>query len=468
MNAAYLRATSLPEARQWLHAHPGARLLAGGQSLLPALRLGLAEATHLIDVQDLPELHALTLREDGLFIGAACTHAAISRAALVREHQPWLSRMAAHIADPQVREMGTLGGSLANADPAACWPAAVLAAGACIHTTHRTLGADDFFQGLFSTALQRDELIIGVAFPPLVAATYQKLEHPASRFAQPGVAVTRDGAGQVRVAITGLGQGVLRWPQAEQALRADFSPAALSSLALSPACASDDVHASAAYKAHLAGVLCRRILAELTQQAHVPQRATAAPVSAHAPDEGEAVLSGERVIDCDAQALWDLLLDPAVLQACVPGCERLVRVDATHYAATLQVGIGLVSARFAAEVEVEPVRAPTDPQGGWMRLRVSGQAGALGGGRANASLMLRTTEPGRTHLRWQAQPHLQGRLAQIGQRFVQPLAQQLSQQFLDALQARATGQPVAAPSAGWWNTVQRWWGAWRALWINRR
>lgn len=468
MNAVYLRATGLSEARQWLQAHPGARLLAGGQSLLPALRLGLAEATHLIDLQDLAELHALTLHPEGLFIGAACTHAVVARSAQVRAHQPWLARLAAQIADPQVREMGTLGGSLANADPAACWPAAVLAAGATVYTTHRTLRADDFFQGLFSTALQRDELIVGVVFPPLAAAAYQKLEHPASRFAQPGVAVTRDPAGAVRVAITGLGQGVLRWPQAEQALMADFSPKALSALSLSPACASDDVQASAVYKAHLAGVLCRRLLAELTQQAHVPQRVWAEQGAPEPDATDAAALSGERVIDCEAQRLWDLLLDPEVLQVCVPGCERMARLDATHYQATIEVGIGLVSARFAAEVEVEPVRAPSDAQGGWLRLRVSGQAGALGGARAHASLWLHTRQPGQTQLRWQAQPQLQGRLAQIGQRFVQPLAQQLSRQFLDALQAKATGQAVTPPPSGGWRTVQRWWGAVCAFWSNRR
>ncbi len=459
MNAAphYLRARSLQEASDWLAQHPQARLLAGGQSLLPALRLGLGAASHLIDLQDLQPLHELAMRGDALFIGALCTHAEVARSALVCAQQPWLSQMAAHIADPQVREMGTIGGSLANADPAACWPAAVLAANAVIETTQRRLSADAFFKGLFSTALARDELIVGVRFPRVQQALYQKFEQPASRFAHPGVAVVRQLDGQVRVAITGLGQGVLRWREAEQALSARFSQTALQAVPLNPALAEDDLHASARYKAHLAHVLSRRIVATLCGESylrlsagHHQQPALDAPTASDAADG----LAGERVIQATPLALWHLVLDPQVLQQCIPGCETIARQSDERYQAVVQVGIGLVSARFQCTVDLQPLQMPSEREGGRMRLSVAGNAGAMGRGRADATFSLAPQADGGTLLRWQAQPVLEGKLAQIGQRFVFAVARQLSEEFLDRLQTQATGQaPQRAP---WPVRVWRW------------
>lgn len=458
MPTQYLRATTALQAAAWLGQYPQARLLAGGQSLLPALRLGLGSASHLIDLQDLHQLHQLELREGGLFIGALCTHAQVARSALVREQQPWLSGMAAHIADPQVREMGTMGGSLANADPAACWPAAVLAADAVIETTQRRLSADAFFKGLFSTALQRDELIVGVHFPRVDRAAYQKFEQPASRFAHPGVALVRHTDGRVRVAVTGLGQGVLRWTEAEQTLGADFSQTALQAVRLDPAMAEDDLHASAAYKAHLAHVLCRRLLAELTGETYRrlaaghSQQQAGQTLAAH---ESAPGLSGERLIHATPLALWRLVLDPQVLQACMPGCERIDRQSDEHYEAVVQVGIGLVSARFASTVTLTPLQIPTDTQGGQMRLTVSGNAGAMGRGSAQATLSLEPQPDGSTRLRWHALPVLEGKLAQIGQRFVFAVARQLSEEFLDRLQTQA-GHPPVRTSASWMQRCMRW------------
>ena len=456
----YLRASSMAQAQTWLAQHPQARLLAGGQSLLATLRMGLGAASHLIDLQDLQELRQIEHVDGGLLLGALCTHANVARSALVLAVQPWLSHMAGHIADPQVREMGTLGGSLANADPAACWPAAVLAAGAVIHTTHRQIPADGFFKGLFATALQAGEIVVGVFFPQVSQAAYQKIEHAASRFAHPGVAVVRQPNGQVRVAVTGLGQGVVRWSYAEQALSQNFSAAALTTISLSPTVAEDDLHATARYKTHLAHVLCRRIVAGLTGEAYV-RLAGPAMVEHQAeplastvdPDGG---LSGERVIAATPMNLWHLVLDPQVLQRCLPGCEAIHRRGDARYEAVVLVGIGLVSARFSTTVDLTPIQVPTDTQGGQMRLTVAGSAGPMGRGSAEATFSLVLLSDGSTKLRWHARPVLEGKLAQIGQRFVFAAARQLSESFLDRLQSEATGQTLDRPYLGWLRRSMRW------------
>lgn len=453
MSPKYLRANSLEQAAAWLGQYPQARLLAGGQSLLPALRLGLGSASHLIDLQDLQALRQIEPCEGALFMGALCTHAQVARSALVRELQPWLAQMAAHIADPQVREMGTLGGSLANADPAACWPAAVLAADAVIETTQRKLPADAFFKGLFSTALARDELIVGVRFPCVEKAAYRKFEQPASRFAHPGVAVVRHPDGRVRVAVTGLGQGLVRWTEAEQALRARFAQTALQDVVLSASLAEDDLHASAHYKVHLAHVLCRRILAQFNGEAYVRLGAAhsqrQAQVQASSATDQAAGLSGERVIQTTPLALWRLVLDPQVLQACMPGCEAIQRLSDERYEAVVQVGIGLVSVHLTSTVDLTPLKVPVADQGGLMRLSVTGHAGAMGRARALATFSLEPQSDGSTLLRWQAQPVLEGKLAQIGQRFVFAVARQLSEEFLDRLQTQATGQPPERVRMPW-------------------
>jgi len=253
----YCRASNVQDAVARLRQDPDAKLLAGGQSLLAAIRLRLASPTLLIDLQAIPEMR--TVREDaeGIWIGAMCTHAQVADAPLIKNKVPVLAGLAAGIADQQVRNRGTIGGSIANADPAACWPAGLLALGATIHTDRRTLTADDFFQGLFSTALEPDELVTGVRVPAASQACYLKFEQPASRFAMAGVAVFRQ-TQPVRVAITGLGNGVMRWTEAEKVLSRHFSAQSLAGLQLEPDHAFGDLHASAEYKRHIGALLTRR------------------------------------------------------------------------------------------------------------------------------------------------------------------------------------------------------------------
>lgn len=257
----YRRATSAAQATAWLREDADAKLLAGGQSLLAAIKLRLAAPSLLIDLQGMPELQAIREEGQSVWIGAMCTHASAAASPLVRQRLPMIATLAQGIADQQVRNRGTLGGSLANADPAACWAAGVLAMGGVICTDRREIAADDFFCGLFTTALEPDELLMGVRFAPADQAHYLKFEQPASRFAMVGVAVARHGA-MVRIGLTGLGHGASRWPEAEHALASDFSPQALSGIQLDPELATGDLHASAEYRAHLAGVLVRRAVTQ--------------------------------------------------------------------------------------------------------------------------------------------------------------------------------------------------------------
>ena len=256
------RPGSLASAIELLRANPEARPLAGGQSLLPAMRLGLSAPSHLIDLQGIEQLSELRVEPDRLFVGAMVTHARIAADESVIKSWPMLAELARGIADQQVRSVGTIGGSLANNDPAACWPAGVLAGGATVVTSRTRIEADDFFTGIFSTALEPDELILGVEFPRDMVGRYLKFEQPASRFALAGVAVVRH-PGEVRVALTGLGAGVCRWPEAEARLATHFAVEAIEGLSLDPELAYGDLHAPADYRAHLAAVLLKRAVAAL-------------------------------------------------------------------------------------------------------------------------------------------------------------------------------------------------------------
>ncbi len=266
MSHTYLRPQQLSEAVALLSQHADANALAGGQSLLASMKLGLIQPSHLLDLQDIQELHAIALTKEGLWIGARVTHAQVAHSKVVQSFSPMLSQLAGGIADPQVRQVGTLGGSLANNDPAACWPAGVLAHNGIVVTTQQRIPADAFFTGMFSTALAHNELITGVLFPKVAQGYYLKFEQPASRFAMAGVAVTRTHKKQVRVAITGLGHGVMRWQAAEQALQNNWCVNAVELLTLEPTLALSDLHASAEYRSHLAAVLCRRAVAAMTQK----------------------------------------------------------------------------------------------------------------------------------------------------------------------------------------------------------
>lgn len=252
----YQAASSLAAAR--LGADD--KFLAGGQSLLGAIKLGLATPEGLVDVRRLPELQGFSVDGKTVRIGAVTTHATVAASADVRKAIPALADLAGRIGDRQVRNAGTLGGSLANNDPAACYPAAVLGLGATIHTTSRTIAADDFFQGLFTTALQDGELITAVSFPIPKAAAWQKFKQPASRFSLVGVFVARLDAG-VRVAVTGAGPGVFRSAELEQALGRDWSAAAARAVKVSADGLNSDLHGTPEYRAALIPELAARAVA---------------------------------------------------------------------------------------------------------------------------------------------------------------------------------------------------------------
>ncbi len=237
--------------------HADASYIAGGQSLLGAMKLGLAAPSDLIDLGALRELKSIAVQGDTLRIGAMASHAAVAASADVKRLIPALAALADGIGDPAVRTRGTLGGSLANNDPAACYPAAVLGLGATVHTEQRDIDGDSFFLGLYETALQPGELITGVSFKAPRRAAYVKFKQPASRFALVGVFVSRGDAG-VRVAVTGAGACAFRVAAMESALAKNWSAAALAGIEVPADELNSDLHASAGYRAHLIGVLARR------------------------------------------------------------------------------------------------------------------------------------------------------------------------------------------------------------------
>jgi carbon-monoxide dehydrogenase medium subunit len=236
------------------------KYLGGGQSLLPVMKLGLAAPTDLDSLAGLATLKGIRVEGKELVIGAGATHAEVADSAEVKKAIPGLAALAAHIGDPQVRNRGTLGGSLAHNDPAADYPAAVLALGATIKTDRRSIAADAFFKGLYQTALAPDELITAVHFPIPEKAAYAKFAQPASKFALVGVMVVKGPAG-VRVAVTGAGAGVYRVADAEKALATRFAADALAGLKVSAAGLGSDGFGSAEYRAHLVGVMARRAVA---------------------------------------------------------------------------------------------------------------------------------------------------------------------------------------------------------------
>ncbi|MDQ2065584.1 xanthine dehydrogenase family protein subunit M [Xinfangfangia sp. CPCC 101601] len=253
-----VKPSTLAEAVSALAAD-GAQALSGGQTLIPVMKQRLAAPSVLVSLGGIAEMRGVAAAQGVLRIGAATPHAAVAREAAA--HYPALAKLAGGIGDPAVRNRGTIGGSLANNDPSACYPSAALASGATIVTNRRQIAADDFFQGLFTTALQEGEIITEVQFPIPERAAYVKFEQPASRFALTAVFVAKYANG-VRVAVTGASNdGVLRWKAAEERLSANFSASALSDLNLSGADMMADLHGSGDYRAHLAKVLTGRAVA---------------------------------------------------------------------------------------------------------------------------------------------------------------------------------------------------------------
>jgi len=237
-----------------------ARYLAGGQSLIQAMRLRLSQSERLVDLGGIADLKTIKLDGNGVTVGAMATHAAVAASADVRKAIPALAELAGGIGDPMVRNMGTIGGSIANADPAACYPAGVLGLNATIHTDRRTIAADSFFTGLYETALQPGELIIAVSFPTAQKAAYVKFKQPASRFALIGVCVAQTGGG-VRVAVTGAKSHVFRASQIEAALAKSFTPEAAKAVKMPTADVNADLHGSAEYRAAMISVIASRAVA---------------------------------------------------------------------------------------------------------------------------------------------------------------------------------------------------------------
>ena len=251
-------ATTLADARA--AAAAGAKLMAGGQSLLPSMRLGMSQPESVADLSAVPGLSGITVSGGVVRIGAMTTHAAVAASAEVAAAIPALADLASRIGDRQVRNRGTIGGSVANADPAACYPAALLGLGATVHTDRRDIAADDFFTGLYATALAEDEVITAVSFPIPEKAGWQKFKQPASRFSIVGVFVSKGPKG-VRVAVTGAGASVFRAGDLESRLSAQWSAAALEGATVSAEGLNTDLHGSAGYRAALIPVLAARAVA---------------------------------------------------------------------------------------------------------------------------------------------------------------------------------------------------------------
>jgi carbon-monoxide dehydrogenase medium subunit len=258
------RPTTVRQAAGLLARQEEAKLLAGGHTLIPTMKLRLAGPKHIIDMSKIEGLSGIELKGRSLSIGALTCHAEVATSPVVRDAIPALAELAGVIGDPAVRHRGTIGGSLANNDPNADYPAAVLGLGATVITNKRRIAADDFFQGLFSTALADDEIIVRVQFPKPNKAAYIKFPNPASRFALVGVFVSKRGS-DIRVAVTGAGaNGVFRVKSFEEALKKRFGAKSLEGMTIPDDGMASDIHGSAEYRAHLVGVLARRAVAKAT------------------------------------------------------------------------------------------------------------------------------------------------------------------------------------------------------------
>jgi aerobic carbon-monoxide dehydrogenase medium subunit len=260
-NFTYHRPTGLRQAGNMLGKLDDAKLLAGGQTLLPTMKQRLASPANLIDLGRIEGMSGIELKGRSIVIGAMARHAEVAAAPVVHENLPALAELAEMIGDPHVRHMGTIGGSVANNDPNADYPAACLGLGATIVTTKRRVKADEFFSGLFETVLEPDEIVTKVMFPLVKKAAYVKFRNQASRYALVGVFVSKRGS-EIRVAVTGAGaSGVFRVAAFEAALKKRFSPKSLEGLTVPATGLASDIHGSAEYRAHLIGVLARRAVA---------------------------------------------------------------------------------------------------------------------------------------------------------------------------------------------------------------
>lgn len=256
-NFNYQRPGSLDDATKALAAAKDGTLVAGGMTLLPTMKQRLAQPSDLIDLNAIDSLAGISKDGDSIVIGAMTRHASVARSALVKDAIPALADLADGIGDPQVRNRGTIGGSVANADPAADYPAGLVGLNATVHTNKRSIAADDFFTSLFETALDEHEIITRVSFPIPSKAAYMKFPNPASRYAIVGVFVAQCGDA-VRVAVTGAAGSVFRIAAMESALSSNFSSAAIQGITIADDDMNSDIHASADYRAHLVTVMAKR------------------------------------------------------------------------------------------------------------------------------------------------------------------------------------------------------------------
>lgn len=254
---AYHRPKTLAEATAALKGKPEARPMSGGMTLIPTLKQRLAKPSDVVDLNGLKDLAGIKVEGNAVTVGAMTRHHDVASSAEVKSAIPALAHLAGHIGDPAVRNRGTMGGSVANNDPAADYPAAVVGLGATVTTTTRKIAADDFFKGLFETALEDGELVTSISFPKAEKAGYMKFPNPASRYAMVGVFVAKTASG-VRVAVTGAGPCVFRVKAMEDALSKNFSSDAIKDIKVPADGLNSDIHGSAEYRAHLVTVMARR------------------------------------------------------------------------------------------------------------------------------------------------------------------------------------------------------------------
>ncbi len=260
-NFEYRKAGSVDEAAGIVGSDEDAKLLAGGMTYIPTLKMRLAAPTTVVDLNGVGGLDGIEVSGDAVTVGAMARHAAVAASAEVAAAIPALADLGSHIGDPQVRNRGTIGGSIANNDPAADYPAALVGLGATVQTNKRAIAADDFFTGLFETALEQDEVVTAVSFPKAGKAAYMKFPNPASRYAIAGVFVAQAADG-VRVAVTGAGPCVFRVAEMEAALAANWSADAVADIKVLADGLNEDIHASAEYRAHLVTVMAKRAVAK--------------------------------------------------------------------------------------------------------------------------------------------------------------------------------------------------------------
>lgn len=258
----YHRAGSVADAAAMMASAEDGKFLGGGQTLLPTMKQRLAAPTDLIDLGKIADLQGIGEDGGAIVIGAGTTHAEVASSELIKSKLPGLATLAGGIGDPAVRHKGTIGGSIANNDPAADYPSALVALGATVKTSKRELAAEDFFTGMFETALEDDEIITAVSFPVPAKSAYAKYPNPASRYAMAGVFVAKGADGSIKVAVTGAGQdGVFRVGDMESALSANWSPDAVAGISVSADDLLSDIHGSAAYRANLVTVMAKRAVA---------------------------------------------------------------------------------------------------------------------------------------------------------------------------------------------------------------